>query len=270
MYTTTAISSVGFLLNLLEILLLLRSKKYKQPFLLNVLSLGFADLLIYFICLVYHILRFIEVYNKTISLAYVYCVCVSTLASQFHLVSIAVQRLIAVKYPLQCPRYLTQRRCVMVVAFIWLLSLGLPGGLLRYNTQLTYISCIICALILVLSYAYITFRVIRRKTIAATRNNSGRNVVWFSLAITLAFMVCTFPFVVKSAAMKKGSAEYYAVVCLFWLNPLLDPILYFLFNALKSGKGCCGRNKQQLKSVASTHVSGSVRLAVINKGVTQD
>ena len=219
--------------------MLLKSGKSKQPFLMNVLSLGFADLLIYFTSIVYHTLRFINGINATVGLVYIYAVTVSTLSSQLHLVSIAIQRLIAVKYPLQCQRYLTQRRCVMALAFIWLMSLSLPAYWRHSPTQMTYITSIICATILLLSYAYISFSVLRKKNIGTARNNSGQSVLCFSLAITLAFLVCTFPFVIISAMNKGRTTEYFGTVCLFWLNPLLDPIVYFLFNKLKSSKTRC-------------------------------
>ena len=250
--------------------MLLKSGKSKQTFLMNVLSLGFADLLIYFTSIVYLTFRFINGINNIVSCMYIYVVTVSTLSSQFHLVSIAIQRLIAVKYPLQCQRYLTQRRCAIALAFIWLLSLILPAILLSYNTEITCISSISCALILVLSYTYTSVCVLRRKKLATTRNSSGMSVLCFSVAITFAFLAFTLPFVVVAVTKKTETLEYFVTLCLFWLNPLLDPVLYFLFNAFKSSKQCCCHSKRRRVNQISINVSGSVRLAVINKGVSKD
>ena len=214
-YITLVISCIGFVLNSFAIIMLLRSRKFKQPFLMNVLSLCFADLFVFFTCAIFHSLNFAYGTNKTVGEVYTYAVTVSLLSSQSHLMSIAVQRLIAVKYPLQCKRYLTQRRCIMVLAFIWLLSLNLPWVLRLINhAKISFSSSFICAPTLVLSYAYISFRMVRRKNIAATSSNSGGTVIWFSLAITLTFLICKLPAVVLYLTMN-FSTEFFAVFCLY-------------------------------------------------------
>ena len=205
----------------------------------------------------YHSLNFAYGTNKTVGEVYTYAVTVSLLSSQSHLMSIAVQRLIAVKYPFQCKRYLTQRRCIMVLAFIWLLSLNLPWVLRLINhAKISFSSSFICAPTLVLSYAYITFRMVRRKNIAATSSNSGGTVIWFSLAITLTFLICKLPAVVLYLTMN-FSTEFFAVFCLYWLNSLFDPILYFLFNESRNYK-CFFRRS-----------NGSVELNLIGRRATE-
>ena len=235
------IGGVGVIANTLLIATLYKERKLKRPFQMTILSLTLADLLN---CIWLTVAgpvkpplghKFHPVYQKF----YLAVVALSATTSILHLMFVTLQRLIAVLLPFRSPILITQPRCAVVITLIWLTSAAVICWSYLVNMKrvvLTYIPVLtfICALMLIVSYSFICYRVWQRKRLASTVNSSqSGHILLYSILVTVLFIICTFPASVTILYDKRFSENWNDVLVIYWLNPVIDPSIYFLFDASK-------------------------------------
>ena len=244
--------SAAFILNILEAVAILKIRKYKSVFGLTLLSLCIADIfggLSFAIC---GLLRLIEssgretiyiVSNSKFKKSYQVghaALFFSVSSSFFHVLIIAMQRLLAVFSPLKFKVLFTYKICAILLALTWLLSLALCV-LAFYSVLIlffvTFYTTFIVCIVLVIIYAAICYQTMlttkRRRAMAVNSadSDSMMKVIRVSLTVTIAFLVCTFlhPVYYLFVNGKIPNPMYHLVTSIIAVNPFLDPLIYFFF-----------------------------------------
>ena len=186
---------------------------------------------------------------------YVTVAPVSVTCSSLHLIFITLQRLIAVRFPLSCGRIMTTKRCILVLLMIWVISMTpvlFPGK----RKYLMGAATLICGVVLAVAYSFIGYLLTKRGKIASSAAQSSQNmhVLAYAITLTLFFILCTFPlsFQIITKIGEKNTLNsnrgVVAMIFLYWLNPLMDPMVYILLKFFKRGITKCSR--KQKRSVA--------------------
>ncbi|XP_065063329.1 melanocortin receptor 5-like [Rhopilema esculentum] len=254
-YGFLVISSAGIILNTLQITMILRERDRRHPFKISILSLAIADLLICLGCAVFSSFNLVgdPELQPYLSFIYVTVAPVSVTCSSLHLIFITLQRLIAVRFPLSCSRIMTTKRCVLVLLMIWAISttpIPFPGKL-KY---LMGAATLICGVVLAVAYSFIGYLLTKRGNIASSAAQSSQNTYVLAYAITLTsvFIFCTFPlsFEIITKIGKRNTSNsnrgVVAMTFLYWLNPLMDPIVYVLLKFFKRGINKCSRKQGRM------------------------
>ena len=180
--------------------------------------------------------------SKWYSNFFLVCIYSSTLSSALHMMFIAVQRLIAVLYPFKASTWITRKRGIITVVVIWLTStvssVPLSTQCFTYHRMLSG-SPFVIAIFIIFCYIIINVKLMTRKVPRATTGHQAQStsVLLYSICITVIFMFCAFPFSIHSvsqsgSAFKQNTSPSY-VLHLFFLQAVLDPIVYFFSNMLK-------------------------------------
>ena len=152
---------------------------------------------------------------------------------------IAVQRLILMRWPFKVSILLTRKRCFIVMISIWIASLTI--SLLILFGDDTYYRVYLCTLlafgyVVLVLYTILNLKTQTRRVTSSTNSSAkqNRNVMLYSTAITLIFLVCTFPYTIfplgKIYTPNIPSYAFYSYI----LQVAFDPLLYFLFHYLKA------------------------------------
>ena len=127
------------LANILLISILRKDKKKKTVFLTTIFSLGIADLLVslvlaysglYFLCQELKIFAESQEFFVIFLANLIFC----QTSSFFHVLFISTERFMAVFYPLRFRRVFTRKKCIAVLAVIWIASL--PTSLRTRQTEI--------------------------------------------------------------------------------------------------------------------------------------
>eukprot|EP00795_Rhopilema_esculentum_P008362 gene8362-14333_t len=238
------IGGVGVIANTLLIAALYKERKLKRPFQMTILSLTVADLLN---CIwltvagatfppVTH--KMFPVYHQIFSSL----IAFSLITSLLHLMFVSLQRLVAVLLPFRSKHLITSQRCAIVLALIWLttaivVALFYAVSLKETMFILVPVLTFICALLLILSYSFICYRVRLRKRLASTASSSqSEYILLYSILVTVLFIICTFPANVTIMYYRKLNDNLKYVAFLQWLNPVMDPSIYFLSKKIRRRK----------------------------------
>ena len=253
---TLSICSFGIILNVCEIVSLVHAKRTKHTFDIALLSLSFSDLLLAIVT-AFHVTVYFSQPTPTESNNWywtfsVVCIYSTNLSSALHMMFIAVQRLIAVLYPFKASTWITRKRGIITVVVIWLTStvasVPLSTQCFTYHRMLSG-SPFVIAIFIIFCYIIINVKLMTRKVPRATTGHQAQSisVLLYSICITVIFMFCAFPFSIHSvlqsgSAFNKTSPSY--VLHLFFLQAVLDPIVYFFSHMLKRTRcstcsNCC-------------------------------
>ncbi len=162
----------------------------------------------------------------------------SLTSSVTHVGFIAVQRAIAVASPFKVKQIITMSRCHIILALMWIISVGLAIfaiGLEKLGFMILSSIAILIGIALIIIYSIICY-ITLKKNIAydnsentqRRRRQSEKEVLMYSVAITVVYIVCSYP---KSFIQFMTSYPAYVFIAsnaLLSINPLLDPLLYFL------------------------------------------
>ena len=240
-YIFSVLFFIGLSLNIIEMAFLIRGKKITEPFNMVVFGLATADLLSLAVALIISITW----QASSIFLAdLTYAIILSVIASQLHIIIITLQRFIAVVFPFRSKAVLTSRNCFICLVAAWILSFLLTAVLFMLKSELGYIianyALLLCGAVLFLSYSIIVHRMVKsRRSVTSARVASSQNikVVIYSFSVTLVFMLCNYPLAIKTLILgipSKTTPDDSVASFLYWLNPMIDPITYFLFHACKN------------------------------------
>ena len=231
---------VGFIINIVQIILICRQKKKKSAFLLTILSLGIADGLSALAVVIYEIYWFLAVHRTIFSILpsmislwiFLGTLIFSQTVSFSHLIFIALERFVAVFYPIRLADVFSRRRCILGLAVIWFLS-AIPSIVFQFTRKVHSFKLIIqiCALSLIIFYTAICIKVNRRPKFmtprngASSRRSKNRKLVIHAVAVTLGFIICAFPFCLSDPGDK---LNLWIAVLMLNCNSSIDSLLYFL------------------------------------------
>jgi len=267
---------IGIVTNTFELLIIRRRKKYKSIFGMTLVSLCIADILSSICFFAVGLTRVIEYDGEALltivpgtKRAVVWQVghgaLFFTMGTSFvHVSIIALQRFFAVFMPLRYNSSFRKKHCLILLLTVWILFFA--GGVLGYFYLLhiwyaTYVLTLAVCIALVLCYTaivtknYYAEQKRRRLMIARVPEGSkhGRTVsskvLRLSLAVTVAFLLCTLPHSIFYLFVNANWVYYHTVNSMISVNPLLDSVVYFLFyypsDKKKSGIGHKSQPKQQ-------------------------
>ena len=276
----------GIPLNLLEAICIYIKKKHKTVFGLTLSSLCVADILGSICFMVAGALRLFE-YNGPLTVRIQPNTSFSTSwraghaalffsvgTSFVHIMIIAIQRLSAVLWPIMFKTWFTRKRCAILLTATWI-SLFVSGAIgyffIQWLWTASYYFMLVTGIILIICYTVICSKswidTKRRQLIIASgrRKYDVEKTVSMSLAVTMAFLVCTCPQAIFYLYIVNDQdlTFYHLVNSIISINPCLDAIIYFSFyNDCRS----CAQNKKQDHTV-STPVSRRQKIASISRGI---
>ena len=248
--------SIGMILNITQLVILIREKRIKDPFKMVLLSLAIADFLTLLLATVVACawIAFRIRLDNAFDILFP-----SAIVSQFHIIIITFQRIVAVTLPLRFKSLITSHRCFTALIIIWLFTVSLSAVLLTMKADLAVNILIYllfgCGVFLFISYKFIIYRVLKdRRRVNPSRAASLQNkkLIVYSLSVTVAFICCNYPFAVRTI-INNGenvqSVDNSLESLFFFLNPVVDPVIYLLLHECKSESRvhCCLRFKNRVE-----------------------
>ncbi len=242
----TGTGSLGFLANLVQMIFICRDKKQRNSiFGMTLFSLSTSDIFVSILqlyrgslCILLLLVIDISLTNK-VGTPTDLGISFSLAASFFHVIFIAVMRLLALVFPLRIKCIITKSRCKLILLLLWLLAIAFVT--IYYfiiKGKLGAILIIITSVILLVAYSFICYRMKGRYDIDnndATRRyrqQSDRDVLVYSMALAFTFCICYMP-ASMSHFMKMSPRMQEIAIFLYSVNPFLDPLLYFFASHCK-------------------------------------
>ena len=287
-----AFGFAGFITNVLEAVLICYTRKHKTIFGMTLLSLCVGDFLSSFSFFIVGLTRLIE-YDGPL---FVYIIpntkfakiyqgghgalffCMGT--SFFHITIIAVQRFFAVFWPFRYKSSFRYKHCLILLISVWVLffAMGVIGYFyIHIIWYATYIMSITVSGLLILSYTAIVIKNHHadQKRIALVRGiernqklkrqRSTRKIIHVSIAVTVAFLICTFPHAIFYLFLQLEMTIYHTVNSVISTNPFLDSVIYFFFyrdrNIRKNGTASISRRRE-----TAEHANNEVLRKQASKG----
>ena len=259
--STLSICGLGIALNSCEIASLFHARRTKLPFDVALISLALSDLILALITLVLGTMTYVRpilMESKMYSNTFIFCIYSSSLSSALHLLFIAIQRLVAVLYPLKASIWITRKRSIITLLLLWLASsviaVPVPIGYYIYNRIISF-TPFVSAGVITACYFVINFRMMTRKSpTGADQQTQNISILVYSISVTAIFMICTFPYTIFAiqivARVSQVKFPDYTVY-LFYLQAVFNPFVYFFFQSWKrsSCTPCC--NVCQRRRVSS-------------------
>ena len=266
----TVNGSLGFIANAIQIILTCRDKSQtKSVFGPVLLSLCIADLIISVVILLTGITCFLGIYmlidavTLNAIIGPLYLAAVFSIASSLtHIAFIAIQRLLAVVFPLKVKQIITKTRCFLVLILLWLISVA--STIIMYINQfLGTLSIIsiggVASVVLLIAYPTICYKIMKgnvasnvSEEMQRRRRQSERGVMVYSVLITVICIVCSTPMALMSFLdypLFLQEITYF----LSSVNPFLDTMLYFMSSY------CRRKRRKASVSVPTVNISMSHR-----------
>ena len=210
-------------------------KKYKTDFEKSLISLCLADI---FTSLTLISLGCAEITFKLKVYYFVMNILLNSFAVTMfiHTILIAAQRLIAVVYPLRVKIILSKRRFNVLLALTWILGCTYGIGTVFAVEEFVQVICYVIfasCIALVTSYAVLSYTTYRKNKGSQCLTHHGdrirsRAVLFHSLLVTSAFIICFVPFAIHYLFLPKTLKPIFILLdLLVSINPLLDAIVYF-------------------------------------------
>lgn len=248
-----AFGVAGILLNICEGVFIYFNKKHRTAFGLTLASLCLADILGGISFTLAGAWRLAE-YNGPLTVQLVPntsfiaswkaghgALFFSVGTSFVHIMIIAIQRLFAVISPIVFKAFFTRRRCAILLIITWT-ALFISGVIGYFYVQnlwtASYLLMLAVGSILIICYIVICCKswLYSKKrqlmTAGSTKSKSTvEKTVLVSVAVTLAFLVCTFPQSIFYLFVRdvEDLTFYHIVNCIISMNPCLDSLVYFCF-----------------------------------------
>lgn len=241
--------AIGTTANSVQMFCIVKKKEAKRPFDATLLSLSIADLVtsatllffgIYDLLSTYRVVSETEFLNSVNEAA----LDLSIITSLVHVMFIAIQRLCAVLCPINFRLLFTTFRCKLGLTFIWIVAAVycIWSSMEKAKGTPTFfilsITIIVCIALLLFSYSVICCKVVKSRSFARSRRSAEPAVLYNSLMVASAFVICTIPFTLQQLGAFEPISFYQFIIptwCLFF-NVVLDPFIYFLFKRIKASK----------------------------------
>ena len=266
--------------NLAQLFSIFRRRKRRSVFDMTILSLSAADLLASTMFIMHGLRKLFTQQGEPVSnviLRFAWTGCYfSTSSSCIHIVFIAIQRVMIIRFPLKCKRWFTKRRIFVTLMITWLGSAAFasPSSVKLYPSQAMSWVIFANGAIIVGAYTIVCVemkRKIERQETAAkdsvrhsgSGKSSNRVVIFHSFAIMLAFLFCTFPYGVARFYSHK-SVVYVICDIIYAINLFLDPVLYFFIAKCRHRGAVYISRSNTLHGKSSTTMSSDLRMSTVS------
>ncbi len=175
----------------------------------------------------------------------------------------------AVAFPFKVRRIVTKSRCYIILALMWIVSVALAIAVL-FAYKLGFMALggagIAIGIALMILYSVVYYKTMNQSIVdnasenmQRRRRQSEREVLTYSIAVTVVFIVCNYP---------KGLDHFIkfplylqiAFNFLFSVNPLLDTLLYFMLSYCKRRRA---RNRANPSSTVSMQMTSCAEASSI-------
>ena len=257
-YIAIAICSVALLLNATEIFLLMKTWKKLSIFEIWLLNLAASDGLVALAIIIFGGIRLNNdvldgrTYNILLGLAN-FVVHFSVVSSSATIVSIALDRLIAIKHPFKHRTWVTKKKIFTVIAIAWVLTIGFSSiepslihghdgnNAFHYRTSFRLIDAyfiVMMASIFVVAYSTIIYSAVSRWRTTSSNGNSAVNssgydckitnivVIATCILVVVSYLACMLPMAISVIIEAPTEPDGYRVI-LVYSNSVLDPLVYF-------------------------------------------
>ncbi len=276
----TVIGSLGFIANMVQLILTHQDESLRNTvFRITLLSLNVADIfssvIICFIAATDYLVLYSVIdlaFFEQIRQAYFAAITFSQASSFTHVAFIAIQRVTAVIFPFKVKQIISKSRCYSILALTWIISIALAifvyfdknlGQKVLASIGLS-IGFALIAIYTLVCYKTMQQSIVNNISgdIQAIRRQSDRRVLKYSVAITVVFVICTYP-----ASLNEFIAYprflHIASDFLYVINPLLDTLLYFM-------SSYCRRKRERDGSSSTVVVNMRVRNNWVVNATTSD
>lgn len=229
----TVIGIIGVVLTCSQFFHLLR-KKHLTTFNRTLLSLCIADLSS---CISLSANGIVRINNSTSGISFSKMAMNILIASSIlHMIFIAVQRLVAVRFPLQVNLILNRTRSAAILLSIWTLAFAYGYVVARVFTKdaptANSVSVFATAFVLSSLYVAIGHKISKENRIRLQKTQSKHNVknrlvLFHSLLITVAFLVAYIPFAVYKLFLVSTSLPFFIFTILLTCSPIFNSFVYF-------------------------------------------
>ena len=265
---TAIIGSVFFIVitlgNLMIVIAVVKDplKKLRSPFNYFVVNLAVADLIVGIISMpigIYnHTLEYLKTKPDVLKRVFTVTLFISLTASLLCLITLSVDRYVAITFPMKYRSNLTWRKCWIGSFIIWILSLSLPliylkVGYINYLMIYVNTAVVIAAITLVMTYIriykFLRGQIQRMKEISRTTSNETKmleskrtlqqkKVTRVFLWILVLFLVCYIPatiivYILQFCATCHCESIHVMRDTTFYLltvNSCMNPFVYALKN----------------------------------------
>ena len=246
---------IGFILNIVEIMLILRLKKKLKTFEKLLLSLSIADVIVATTTVIFYALKKANVLSNDEGNLFIFFLLSTADIPLIHIFAITVDRFLAVKRPLQHNQRMQGKLPMLLITILWTLSILNVITFIAITTKLHDIILIFIQiyglLLLALGmfyavvYAYM-FRIVLLRRAKLQSDNAmrlkicsmshilfkreckrERHMMVTSILVVVANIICTYPIFIEVQTVD-GVKRVSSVTQLFLLaSTICDPLVYF-------------------------------------------
>ena len=245
-FISEVIALLGIGLNAFQILHTVRKNRKQTPFERSIFSLSIADLFSSSFTLAFMIYwhlwhnSLLQI-NSDITKPIAVMVQYSILSSIFHLLCIAFIRITAVLWPIKFRLLITSRFSNISISIIWILSLVFSIiNVFLITTDIIGFIVLLTQALFIATYTVICC-IVKKQDEAAKRLSTGnqnrtpvfRHMLFHSVFVTSAFIMCTLPMALFSVGIVNRVDPSYVFEWarwMFYLNPMFDSMVYFYFS----------------------------------------
>ena len=269
-----AFGLIGIVLNVIQLVLIIRGKKITLAFDLTILSLNIADLLVAIASTlksiyIYFTLTDVSTLERIVSTVIEVGIDFCIFSSFFHALFIAMQRFFAVLFPINFRISFTKRRCIAGLVAIWIFSILMTAVpyLVKSIDIFHPVVVVVIDSLLTTFYVIICCRVYYQRravsTMASIQHGQNSWTLQYSAIVTIAFVICTFPYaVVEIQYLSVNIVPFRENVeithalqltyLMIMLNPAIDPVLYFIVNyrqrIFRRYLRCCNQKEARMET----------------------
>ncbi len=174
---------------------------------------------------------------KDLEYALLPAILLSVTSSFCHVIFIAMQRVIAVPYPLKVQQILNKTRSCILLVIMWFffVTLAVVPYVFAFLVMITGIT-------LTVLYSIVCYKTMNRNIVnneseeqRRRRQQSDKDILLYSVSITILFMISCLPKAID-ILHKYPPAMLIISHILFSLNPFFDTVLYFVWSIYKRRK----------------------------------
>eukprot|EP00794_Sanderia_malayensis_P018248 gene18248-20068_t len=258
---------LGFSGSTAQLVVFCRSKKPKRPFDITMTSLRVADIFLSVLSIVDGVVFFIETHDHKSLFSSVYLFGLHFVMGSmiFHMLFIALERLVAVRLPMKFQQLITIRRSITFLIVSWFLSIGIAiledRDFFNFGFSVIFnYSIFASGLIAVIMYSAICYFERKNQVAVAvgpsqtSPNRHNRGLVIHSVVVTMSFMLCTFPYAILTLKSLEQTYPETITQILLPVQPCVNAALFFLKRCKIK---CPLRSTEQATSTTTSRLAAS-------------
>eukprot|EP00794_Sanderia_malayensis_P020208 gene20208-22184_t len=249
-----SLSSLTLLLNLVEVVILARRHSSLKPYEKLLLSLAFSDLLVAIYVLNVKIYDYLIDHEYLLKETFAIRLVFSMFISISNSFAIAIDRLLAVKYPIKHRIWMTNRRMNVIIIILWLVCLIIMAiesviivfcpDMRNYYTYRLSVCLLANGVLMTIFYTYI-FKLstsqpsgmYHARATNGTNNRSGsfyrpwsdkeKRIFYTCFLVTFSYVICSYPFSIEFLIVKDADKVSLTTRLILFLNSAINPVIYF-------------------------------------------